>query len=35
MSAENFYQALLGYGNFDEYHFFLEPSEIPALKKKL
>jgi D-inositol-3-phosphate glycosyltransferase len=35
VSAENFYQALLRYGNFDEYHFFLEPSEIPVMKKKL
>ncbi len=35
VATESFYQALMEYGSFDEYHFFVEPIIIRSIQKKL
>jgi glycosyltransferase involved in cell wall biosynthesis len=35
VAGESFYEALLKYGTFDEYHFFVDAMNIPSFKKKL
>ena len=35
VAGESFYQALLEYGKFDEYHFFVDPSSISLCQKRL
>lgn len=35
VAAESFYQALMEYGTFEEYHFFVDPINIPSIQKKL
>jgi D-inositol-3-phosphate glycosyltransferase len=35
VTGESFYQALLEYGSFDEYHFVVDPTGVPSFQKGL